>query len=51
MTVQELYEWAKERNLLSVQIAKHINFSVEEIESVVYLTEEITNSKAMVVLD
>lgn len=51
MTVQELYEWAKERNLLDVQIAKHFNFNIEDVESVAYLTEEITKSKAMVVLD
>lgn len=51
MTVQKLYEWAKERNLLDVQIAKHINFSIEEIENIAYLTEEITKSKAIIVLD
>ena len=48
MTVQELYEWA---NLLDVQIAKHFNFSIEDVESVAYLTEEMTKSKATVVLD
>ena len=46
MTVQELYEWAKERNLLDVQIAKHFNFNIEDVKSVAYLTEEITNNKA-----
>ena len=51
MTIQELYEWAEERNLLDVPIAKHFNFNVEGIECVSYLTEEITRSKAMVVLD
>ena len=51
MTVQELYEWAKERNLLDVPIAKHFNFNIEDVNSVTYLTEEMTKSKAMVVLD
>lgn len=51
MTIQELYEWAKERDLLNVPITKHFNFNIEDVESVAYLTEEITKSKAMVVLD
>lgn len=32
MTVRELYEWAKEKNLLDVQIAKHFNFNIKDIE-------------------
>ena len=44
MTVQELYDWAKERNLLDKQIAKHFNFSIEDIESVCYLTKETLKS-------
>lgn len=51
MTVQELYEWAKERNLLDKQIAKHFNFNIEDVNSIAYLTEEITKSEAKVVLD
>ena len=51
MTIQELYEWAEKRNLLNVPIAKHFNFNIEDIECVSYLTEEITKSKAKVVLD
>ena len=40
MTVQELYDWAKERNLLDKQIEKHFNFNIEDVESVCYLTKE-----------
>ena len=39
MTVQELYDWAKERNLLDRQISKHFNFSIEDIENVTYLNK------------
>lgn len=51
MTIQELYDWAKERKLLDKKIAKHFNFSIEDVESVTYLTEEMTKSEAKVVLD
>ena len=50
MTVRELYEWATERDLLDVPIAKHFNFNIEDIEEVAYLTEEITKSEPRVVL-
>lgn len=40
MTVQELYDWAKERDLLDKQIAKYFNFNIEDVESVYYLTKE-----------
>ena len=30
MRVKELYDWAKERNLLDKQIAKHFNFNIED---------------------
>lgn len=51
MTIQDLYDWAKEKNLLNVQIAKNINLEIEYIESVYYLAEEYTKSQPMVVLD
>lgn len=51
MTVQELYEWAKERNLLDVKIAKNCNLDIYDIEDVYFLTEELTKSKAVIVLD
>lgn len=38
MTVKELYEWAKERNCLDVQIAKHFHFQVEDIREATHLT-------------
>lgn len=50
MTTKELYEWAKERDLLDVQLAKNFNFSIEDIEEVAYLTEEFTKSEPRVVL-
>lgn len=37
MTVQELYDYAKARNLLDKQIAKHFNFNIEDIRDVSYL--------------
>lgn len=37
MTVQELYDWAKERNLLDKNIAKHFNFNIEDINDISYL--------------
>lgn len=39
MTVQELYDWAKERDLLDKQIAKHFNFNIEDVEAVCYFTK------------
>jgi hypothetical protein len=51
MTIQDLYDWAKERNLTDKQIAKNINLQIEHIESVYYLAEEYTKSQPMVVLD
>jgi hypothetical protein len=43
MTIQDLYDWAKEKNLLNVQIAKNANLEIEYIERVHYLTEEYVN--------
>lgn len=40
MTIQELYDWAKERNLLDKQIAKHHNFDIEDIEDVQFIAYE-----------
>jgi hypothetical protein len=51
MTVQELYDWAKERNLLDKQIYKNFNFNTEPIEYVHFLTEDLTKTTDMVVLD
>ena len=51
MTIQELYEWAKERDLLDKPIAKHFNFNIEDIADVYYLTEEYTKNEAKIVLD
>lgn len=51
MTVQELYDWAKERDLLDKQIAKNFNFNIEAIEYIYYLDKEFTKTEPMVVLD
>lgn len=51
MTIKELYEWAKERNLLDKQIAKHFQFNLENIECVSFLPQEITKTEDLVVLD
>ena len=51
MTVQELYDWAKERGLLDKPIAKHFNFNIEDVETVIYLTEEMLIGEAKVVVD
>jgi hypothetical protein len=52
MTVAELYEWAKERDLLDKQIAKHFNFSIADVNAVYYLTkEEIMDTDGRVVID
>lgn len=51
MTVRELYEWAKEHNLLDKQIAKHFNFNIEDVESISYLTkEQLKSSDGRVVI-
>lgn len=51
MTIKELYEWAKERDLLDKQIAKHFQFNLENVESVRFLPQEITKTEDLVVLD
>lgn len=51
MTVQELYDWAKERNLLDKQIFKNFNFNTEPVEYAHLLTEDLTKTTDMVVLD
>lgn len=51
MTVQELYEWAKEKDLLDTQIAKHFNFQIEDIESVGYYTKEFIKVGDRIILD
>ena len=51
MTIQELYDWAKERNLLDKPIAKNSNLDIHDVEEAYYLTKEITRTKDMIVLD
>lgn len=44
MTVQELYDWAKERNLLDKHIAKNFNLDIYDIERVQYIENDIAKA-------
>ena len=44
MTVQELYDWAKEKGCLDKTIAKHCNLEIYDIEAVVYTGSDETLS-------
>lgn len=41
MTIQELYDWAKEHECLDIQVVKHLNGDFFEVNSVCRLGEEI----------
>lgn len=43
MTVQEIYDWAKEHNCLNVPIAKHTNMDIVDVNVIIHLEEEIPN--------
>lgn len=51
MTVQELYDWAKENNVLDKQMYKNANLNAELIENIYFLTEDFTKMVDMVLLD
>ena len=51
MTIQELYDWAKENDLLNVPLAKHLNFQIADVRDVVLAPKEITKGKERVVID
>ena len=52
MTIQELYDWAKENNCLDIPIAKHTNLGIYDIEAVLLLNAEMFNlSNDKVVVD
>lgn len=40
MTVQELYDWAKEKGCLDKTIAKNCNLEIFDVEDVVYTGDE-----------
>lgn len=44
MTVQELYDWAKENNVLDKTIAKNCNLNIYDIEDVHYFKEELVKA-------
>lgn len=41
MTIQEIYNWAKENNCLDIDVAKHINMNFYDIETILLLSSEI----------
>ena len=51
MTIQELYDWAKEKDLLDKPIAKSCNLDIHDVEEAYFLTKELTKTKDMIVLD
>lgn len=51
MTIQELYDWAKENNLLNVKLAKHFNFQIEDVRDVVLAPKELTKGEEIIVID
>lgn len=52
MNIQELYDWAKEHDILDVPIYKHNNFDIHEIKDKIYLKkDQIPHSPEMIVLD
>lgn len=40
MTVQELYDWAKEKGCLDKTIAKNCNLNIYDVEAVVYTGDD-----------
>lgn len=42
MTIQELYDWAKENNCLDVPVAKNANCNLYDIEAVFRLRDELS---------
>ena len=51
MTIQNLYDWAKENDLLNVPLAKHFNFQIADVRDVVLVPREMTNGEDIVVID
>lgn len=41
MTIQEIYDWAKENNCLDVPIAKNINLELKDVENIMHLKGEL----------
>ena len=51
MTIQELYDWAKENGMLNAPLTKHFNFQVEDVRDVVVVPKEMTNGEDRIVID
>lgn len=41
MTIQDIYDWAKEHNCLDVPVAKHINTDFVDVNTVIHLKDEL----------
>jgi hypothetical protein len=52
MTIQELYDWAKENGCLDKTIAKNCNLDIYDIEAAVYINDDYAGvSVDKVILD
>ena len=43
MTIQEMYDWAKENNCLDIPVAKNMNLEVKDVENIIHLKKELPN--------
>lgn len=41
MTIQEMYDWAKENNCLDIPVVKHINMDFHDVRNILHLNSEI----------
>ena len=41
MTIQEIYDWAKENDCLDIPVAKHINMEFYDVRNILHLNGEI----------
>ena len=41
MTIQEIYDWAKENNCLDIPVAKHVNMEFYDVRNILHLDGEI----------
>ena len=45
MTIQEMYDWAKENNYLDVPIAKNMNLELKDVENIIYLKAKFLDNE------
>lgn len=41
MTIQEMYDWAKENNCLNIPISKHYNMEFHDVKNIIHVNGEI----------